>query len=267
MRLRNPIRWMLAVLLPAASVAPAGAGVGRLADIEVYDRDTGRLLPVYWHQGRHYIAGQPGHAYEIRVRNRGDGRLLVVTSVDGVNVVTGQTASPTQGGYVLEAYGNQRITGWRKSLDRIAAFYFTPLPDSYAARTGRPDNVGVIGVAVFREPPSHRPPHIAMERPGRGVDAVPSAPAGRAADGGAAPSMAPAPQEKLGTGHGRSEWSPARYTEFHRRSSQPDEIIELWYDSEARLVAMGVVDAPPYRDPDLPSAFPSRFVPDPPSRW
>ena len=56
-----------------------------------------------------------------------------------------------QDGYVLDPWGFTSIAGWRKSLDRVAAFYFTSLPDSYAARTGRPDNVGVIGLALFRE--------------------------------------------------------------------------------------------------------------------
>ena len=44
-------------------------------------------------------------------------------------------------------------------LNEVAAFYFTQLPDSYAARTDRPDNVGVIGVAVFRE---YQPPRPAV---------------------------------------------------------------------------------------------------------
>ena len=38
-----------------------------------------------------------------------------------------------------------------RAITEAAAFYFTALPDSYAARTDRPDNVGVIGAAVFRE--------------------------------------------------------------------------------------------------------------------
>ena len=52
---------------------------------------------------------------------------------------------------MLDAWGGVSIEGWRKSLDDVATFYFTRLPDSYAARTGRPDNVGVIGVALFPE--------------------------------------------------------------------------------------------------------------------
>src|SRR5215468_5876191 len=121
------------------------------ASVEIFDRSEGRLLPVYWHQGRRYVVGKPGNEYAIRVRNGGSGRMLAVMSVDGVNVITGDTASPAQSGYVLSPGESADIAGWRKSMSRTAAFYFTALPDSYAARTGRPDNVGVIGVATFRE--------------------------------------------------------------------------------------------------------------------
>jgi len=74
-----------------------------------------------------------------------------VTSVDGVNVISGATAAPSQSGYVLDPWGSVEIAGWRKSFDDVATFFFTDLGNSYAARTGRPDDVGVIGVAVFEE--------------------------------------------------------------------------------------------------------------------
>src|SRR6266576_2467012 len=119
--------------------------------VDIIDRTDGRVLPIYTHEGRRYVVGKPGNEYAIRVRNGGTGRVLAVMSVDGVNVITGDTASMQQSGYVLAPNESADIAGWRKSMARTAAFYFTALPDSYAARTGRPDNVGVIGVAVFRE--------------------------------------------------------------------------------------------------------------------
>ena len=119
--------------------------------VDVYDRASGTALPVYAKDGRSYIVGTPGHEYAVRIRNCTNRRVLVVTSVDGVNVISGDTAAPSQSGYVLDPWGSVEITGWRKSMDRTAAFYFTDLGDSYAARTGRPQNVGVVGVAVFQE--------------------------------------------------------------------------------------------------------------------
>jgi len=142
------VKWVIAALL-AVGATHAGA-VGRLADLTVYDRTEGRRLPVYWHEGRAWVVGKPGNEYQLSVRNQRSEDVLAVMSVDGINVITGQTASPHQSGYVLSSWNALDVKGWRKNMNRTAAFYFTALPDSYAARTGRPDDVGVIGVAVFR---------------------------------------------------------------------------------------------------------------------
>ena len=239
------------------------------AAIEIVDRSEGRVLPMYWHQGRRYVVGKPGNEYTIRVRNGGSGRVLAVMSVDGVNVITGDTASTQQSGYVLAPYESADIAGWRKSMARTAAFYFTALPDSYAARTGRPDNVGVIGVAVFRE----RARPIALEEfrrkdaaraEGRSTPA-PAANGPADANAAASDSAAQSMQERLGTGHGRSETSYASYTRFERASDTPAETIAIYYDSYENLLAQGVpVGSPPLARYG-PNPFPDagRFVPDP----
>ena len=143
-------------------------------DVQIYDRTEGRLLTSYQFEGRTYVVGRPGNEYQIALRNRAGQDVLAIVSVDGVNVVTGETAAASQSGYVIDTWRNVEIKGWRKSLDRIAAFYFTELPDSYAARTGRPDNVGVIGVALFRrrpvEPPlSYNAPAAPADRTAHGT--------------------------------------------------------------------------------------------------
>lgn len=149
--------------LAALTVGSAPALAGTFADVHVINRATGQRLPVYQHGGKLYVAGNPGDRYSVQVVNRSGARILSVVSVDGVNVVSGETASPEQTGYVFHPWQSYEINGWRKSASEVAAFYFTALPDSYAARTDRPHNVGVIGVAVFREwtpPPRPRPlPH------------------------------------------------------------------------------------------------------------
>src|SRR2546428_8289309 len=173
---------MLGVALGAAFAAAMFTADGQAHDplpqtrasVEIVDRSEGRVLPVYWHQGRRYVVGKPGNEYAIGVRNGSSGRVLAVMSVDGVNVISGDTASPQQSGYVLAPYESADIAGWRKSLARTAAFYFTALPDSYAARTGRPDNVGVIGVAAF--PQRARPVAcVGFPRQGATRDAAPAA--------------------------------------------------------------------------------------------
>lgn len=226
---------------------------GRLADVEIHDRAAGRPLPIYESGGHWFVAGRPGTEYQVTIRNRERGDLLAVVSVDGVNVVTGETAAAAQGGYVIERGSQLSIAGWRKSLEKIAAFYFTNLGDSYAARTGRPDNVGVIGVALFRRKSE---PLAELEQPkARGE-------AGAANDSAQRSAAPPAAEKKIGTGHGPSQNAPARYVEFERESDLPAEVIAIQYDTYANLVARGVI--PEQRK--LPSPFPGGFVPDPPER-
>ena len=137
--------------------------MGNIADVTVYDRMENRTLPIHQHNGRYYVVGKPGNEYQIRVANRGRQEILSVVSVDSVNAVSGETANWSQTGYVLGNHQAFDIRGWRKSMDRIAAFYFTEHQNSYAARTGRPNNVGVIGVAVFHkkvEPPVRIDPPV-----------------------------------------------------------------------------------------------------------
>ena len=226
----------------AALLSPLAAVAGQPAEVEIYDRTDGRVLPIYWYAGERHVAGEPGHEYEVRIRNRTEGRLLAVTSVDGVDVLSGRTASYHGGGYVLDPRGRLSVDGWRKSMDEVAAFYFTSLPDSYAARTGRPDNVGVIGVAVFREKAYYRDDAIAQSVPQSAAE--PRNPPSETTVSGnrAAPSPAPrserqadssgvgelAKEGRLGTGHGQRIDSGAYYTQFERANSRPDGVIRIY---------------------------------------
>lgn len=160
------------IFLSAFSIAVATAAlqalaIGRLADVTVVDRSTGATLPVYQHQGEYWVAGKPGNCYAIAVRNRLGERVLAVMAVDGVNVLSGDTAGYGQTGYVFKPYERDRITGWRKSNSEVAAFEFSASQNSYAARTGRPGDVGVIGVALFKEQrpePVHTWPNYSQRR-------------------------------------------------------------------------------------------------------
>jgi hypothetical protein len=224
----------------------------RLIDLAVIDA-SGARLPTHYARGQHWLAGEPGGVYSLRLRNRTGERLLAVVSIDGVNVISGETASPDQTGYVLEPYASVTIDGWRKNLREAAQFYFTALPDSYAARTDRPFDVGVIGVAVFRELPP--PPALSM------APAMPYRE--RSAE-------AEAKRQELGTGHGQRVYSPVSYTHFERASSMPEEILSIRYDSHRRLVAMGILPRRWSGGWSGPNPFPGGgFVPDPPryGRW
>jgi hypothetical protein len=283
------------LILGCVAAIPALAG-GRLAEVRLVDRDTGQQLEAYYRHGEYWVAGEQGAHYAIYIRNRLGERLLAVTSVDGINAITGQSAGWDQAGYVLDPWQACQIAGWRKSDYQIAAFAFTATPRSYAARTGRPENVGVIGIALFREQPSYaalppvappigppveseapeaaqRSPSAAERAQGEAEASAPVAPESRSSDlsghsiagveAGAPVARGPA----LGTAHGEREYSYAAHTSFLRRQSHPDEIVRIRYDSLENLIAMGIVR--PHRSPGPhPNPFPGSdtqgYVPDPP---
>uniref|UniRef100_C5CMW9 Lipoprotein n=1 Tax=Variovorax paradoxus (strain S110) TaxID=543728 RepID=C5CMW9_VARPS len=286
---------------PLPPLSPPSNRIGSLMQLSVVDRASGRELPIYRHRGEYWVAGRPGTRYAIRARNAMGERVMAVMSVDGVNIVTGETAGVLQNGYVFSGGERSDITGWRKSDSQIAAFEFTSIGNSYASRTGRPDDVGVIGVAMFRErvpEPPPAPPIVfprrdgstrEMERrngaPSAAAEAAPAAPAAQArsadsalgaeAAASAKGSLArPAPSSpSLGTAHGRRETSHVGHTRFERAQSTPDEVVRIRYDSRENLIAAGVIPVPPparWPRPEGPSAFPGSemgYVPDPPARY
>jgi len=269
-----------------------------LAGIRVINRDTGEVLRTWYHDGRYYVAGEPGTRYGLRLSNHTGGRVLIVASVDGVNVITGETANYDQRGYVLSPWQIIDVNGWRKSETAIADFQFAPLSSSYAARTGRPGDIGVIGIAMFREraPLSHgssaratdRPaPYIARSAPipssplpapapPPAMAAPPPPPAARAPSpvmqaprsesGDSARSSMALADEKLGTAHGASEWSVINTVSFTRATAEPEAISTIEYDTWDHLVAHGVI---PDNARHHPQAFPGEprlsYVPDPPA--
>jgi hypothetical protein len=275
------------IALTALSAGCHAAGLGSLAEITVIDCTSGAVLPSHFYRGEYWVAGTPGARYAIEVHNRSGARLLAVTSVDGINVLSGATASWGQTGYVFDAGEHYQISGWRKSDDEVAAFTFTASPNSYAERTGRPANVGVIGVAIFKErelqparqyvaPPTE--PSLAdlsSSRVPAGESFLPNDESARSPPMAGAPGLlartmpaapaAAAASPKLGTGHGEREYSHVYHTDFERLQSQPNEVIRIHYDSMENLLALGVITRP---RPTPANPFPSSpgfgYVPDPP---
>lgn len=277
---------------PVRPYPSSASRVGGLMNISIVDRTSGAELPIYRHRGEYWVAGRPGARYAIRARNAMGERVMAVMSVDGVNVVTGETAGVGQNGYVFGLRERSDITGWRKSDSQIAAFEFAAAGNSYASRTGRPDDVGVIGVAMFRERRPEPPPPVVTPYPSRdeysnrerrseapssmgdarAKAAPPAGSADMAAESSAgAMARQSAPSPSLGTAHGRRETSYVGKTTFERANSQPDEVIRIRYDSRENLVAAGVIPMPQrWPRPSGPSPFPGSdpgYVPDPPARY
>ncbi len=159
---------ILLIGLGVLGVRTDAHAAGRLADVQIIDRDTGSVLPMYRSRGEYWVAGRPGARYSIMIQNHRGERLLAVTAVDGINVISGETGAWGQSGYVFSPGESYEIAGWRKSNAEIAAFNFTAAGNSYAERTGRPANVGVIGVALFLERPARLPSYEALDRRSEG---------------------------------------------------------------------------------------------------
>jgi hypothetical protein len=254
----------LALMGSAAQAEPwysSGYGCSGLVNLSVFDRAERRELTVYNHRGQAYVAGTPGREYALRLRNCTPERVLVVVSVDGVNVITGENASANQSGYVLDPHGSVDIQGWRKSMNNTAAFYFSDPSQAYATKTDRPFNLGVIGAAVFTEKARVRVYEndelYSQRAPGAAAPAAKSESAGRAAAEADA---------SLGTGHGRKEYNPATRVEFERASKSPSQWISVRYEKRETLVARGIIPKPKRPRPSNPNPFPgdeAGFVPDP----
>lgn len=115
---------------------------------------NGNRCKFYHHQGRTYIQANHGSEYELEIKNNTWSRILCLSSVDGLNVLTGETAREDDAGYVIPAYSPLRIKGFRYSNNEVAAFKFTDKHNSYAQSQGGNEaaqNCGVIGFKLYNE--------------------------------------------------------------------------------------------------------------------
>jgi len=116
---------------------------------------NGSRCKQYSHQGKTFIEAKQGSEYVIEVKNNHWKRVLAVGSVDGLNVLTGKTASEADSGYIIGAYSAEKIKGFRFSDDEWALFKFGYKfnGNTYAQskEDGSEKNCGVIGVRFFYE--------------------------------------------------------------------------------------------------------------------
>lgn len=136
-------------------------------ELSVHDaRDT--PLTFYSSQGKsnYQLAGKAGERYVLVYTNRSATPYEIITTVDGLDVLSGQPGSRSHNGYLLQAGAVLRIEGFRKSADEVAAFRFSGKDKAYAANTlaGDTRNIGVIGTVLYevrpvnpRQPASQSP--------------------------------------------------------------------------------------------------------------
>jgi hypothetical protein len=256
-------RSVVAILVLLLCSANAWAGsIGEAVEVSIVT-DDGRMLPTYPVKIRHglkkvYAEAIRGDHYRIDVRNRLNRRVGLVIAVDGRNIISGAKSHLSSGErmYILEPYGSGQFSGWRSSQDRINRFYFTDVPDSYAAAFGDESAMGVIAVAVYPERQRYEPALSYSDRSKqeRESKAETAAPAPEAL--GSVKKKAGRMQnssDRAGTGYGRDEYSPVRIVAFDPES-RAVETIFLKYEWRATLCKLGVAACTrPYRQP------PNRF--------
>lgn len=100
-----------------------------------------------------HIYGREGERYQLHYQNLSQSQAYeIVASVDGVDVISGQPASVTRRGYLLDPGDTLTIEGFRESSNSVAAFRFSRPESSYAANSAKNTvaNVGVIASAVYK---------------------------------------------------------------------------------------------------------------------
>ena len=131
-------------------------------DVQVIT-EGGETAPTYAFKDRFYVQGSLNERYIIRVTNPTPSRVEAVVSVDGLDVVDGESGDLRKRGYIVPAYGQVNIEGFRTSLADVATFRFSSVDNSYAGRKGKARNVGVIAVAIFEE--QAPPPDVQIIEP------------------------------------------------------------------------------------------------------
>lgn len=157
-----PVLAALAVLLvggDSSAEPPYTDAWGAPYGVALED-DGGSTLRSFRHAGETFVLGFEGERYRVRISNHSGERVEAVLSIDGRDAISGRVADyAEQRGYIVPPHGSVVVDGFRQSLDRVARFRFADPSSSYSSRMGSPENVGVIGVAFFRE--RSRPPRRA----------------------------------------------------------------------------------------------------------
>ena len=102
--MRNGLVAMLAAhrcLPPPSRRWRTGRAAGQRRNLRSH---RGRVLPMYCSRAAATSSASPATNTRSACATTSGERALAVMSVDGVNVITGDTASPAQSGYVLGPY-------------------------------------------------------------------------------------------------------------------------------------------------------------------
>lgn len=140
---------------------PAATENGFSVDVLI----DGRTAVEYSARGRRYIEALQNAEYELRIHNPTGSRVAVALSVDGMNTIDARHTSAWDAHkWVIEPYGTISVRGWQMSSENARRFYFTTEGDSYGAKIGQTENLGLISAVFYRE---RKPIVITPVTPGR----------------------------------------------------------------------------------------------------
>jgi hypothetical protein len=127
----------------------------RIMSFDVNILVNGSRCKQYRHQGKTFVQANPGSEYVIEIKNNHWKRILAVGSVDGLNVLTGNTAKEGDTGYIVGAYSTEKVKGFRISDSEWALFKFgykfNGKTYAQSKNDGSEKNCGVIGLRFFYE--------------------------------------------------------------------------------------------------------------------
>ncbi|HVR41643.1 MAG TPA: hypothetical protein VMU84_21280, partial [Thermoanaerobaculia bacterium] len=189
--------------------------------------------PEYNARGTTYVEALRGRNYSLRLSNPTPYRVAVALSVDGLNTIDARHSDAWSASkWILDPYETIDIDGWQVSDSTARRFFFTGERNSYGAKLGQTENLGVIEAVFYRErqrPVSRVGPLYEGEERSAAAGAMP---APKAADDYAA----------TGMGH-RTDHSV--YTVDIDLESHPIASERIRYEFRAQLVKLGVIDVEP----------------------
>ncbi len=227
----------------------------------------GRPASEYSARGRRYVEALQNAEYDLRIHNPTGSRVAVALSVDGMNTIDARHTSAWDAHkWVIEPYSTIEVRGWQMSSESARRFYFTTERDSYGAKIGQTENLGLISAVFFRE---RKPFTILPITPGRGRDdqtrqedrvkddkapaegtesAGTSAPT-NAAKERSARSYPPPDDESAATGIGRTVSNGVQWVKMDL-DPRPVGEVAIRYEYRDALVRLGIIprDYPPRPD-------------------
>jgi len=241
----------------------------------------GRRVTEYAARGRRYVEALENAEYELRIHNPTGTRVAVALAVDGLNTIDARHTSAWDAHkWVIEPYGTIQVRGWQMSSQNARRFYFTTERDSYGAKLGQTENLGLISAVFFRE---RRPVTIITPRPYEKDDRIRrdgSAPeagtsdqsSNRVENSPAAKSRAgsypPPDEESAATGIGRSVRNDVQWIKMDL-DSRPAGEVSIRYEYRASLVRLGIIPREYYPRPDVidrrerAKGFEPKYCPEP----